>query len=216
MTESEDNFPLHTLATAETAGRDVAADVVAALAAGADPHLAKDLGETAFNVAAANAPVTGRLLTLHWLEQALSGTGSKGLNDISGSHGSTLAQYMAKWLLDDELDGWLEKGRAQGLAVDTPNTAGWTPLTAAAAMGRLATVAALLPYYSRDALCVQTVQPYTAVYNGHTVRYKSGLNALEIAQERMFQDEGASEELGTALWECADMIAAALATKKEA
>jgi len=216
MTALEDNFPLHTLAAAEAAGRDVADDVRAALAAGIDPHLTRDLGETAFNVAAANSPVTGRLLTLHWLQQALDGQGSKGLNDISGSHGSTLAQYMAKWLLDEEIGRWLEKGRAQGLIVDAPNTAGWTPLTAAAAMGRLATVAALLPYYSREALCVQTVQPYTAVYRGHTVRYKSGLNALEIAQERMFQDEGASEELGTALWECADMIAAALAAKKEA
>ena len=200
----------------ECKGKDVAADVSAALAAGADPHAPDDAGETSFNHAARdNAPVTGRLLTLHWLQQALQGAGEKGLNDLSGAHQSTLAQYMAKWLEDDEMAAWFEKGIAKGLVVDQPNGAGWTPLIAAAAMGRVAAVTALVPHYSRDRLCVQTTQEYVGVYNGCAVVYRTGLNAPEVAQERIFQDDGASEALGVALWECADILAAAIAGSKQ-
>lgn len=200
----------------ESKGKDVAADVAAALAAGADPHAPDGTGDTAFNHAARdNAPVTGRLLTLHWLQQALDGTGAKGLNDLSGSHQSPLAQYMAKWLSDDEIAAGFEKGVAKGLIVDKPNASGWTPMTAAAAMGRVAAVNALLPYYDRDALCVQTTMEYVGVYNGCAVVYRIGLNAPEVAQERIFQDDGASEALGVALWECADILAAAIAGGKK-
>lgn len=200
----------------ECKGKDVAADVTAALAAGANPHEADSAGETSFNHAARdNAPVTGRLLTLHWLQQALDGAGEKGLNDPSGAHQSTLAQYMAKWLKDDEIAGWFEKGIAKGLVVDKPNGAGWTPLTAAAAMGRVAAVSALVPHYTRETLCTQTTEEYVGVYNGCAVIYRVGLNAPEVAQERIFQDDGASEELGVALWECADILAAAIAGSKK-
>lgn len=215
-TITEKDYPLYRLAKAELGGADVTADMLSALAEGANPHHIDPEGETAFNRAArTNAPVTGRLLTLHWLQQALGGTGSHGLNDPSGAHHSTLAQYMAKWLTDDEIAGWLEKAVAKGLQVDQPNASGWTPLIAAAAMGRVGTVRALIPYYSRDALCVQTTEEYVGVYNGCGVTYRVGLNALEVAQERIFQDDGASEALGIALWECADMIAAALETSKK-
>lgn len=207
---------LFNLVADECKGMDVSAAVQAALEAGADPHAPDAAGETPFNHAARdNAPVTGRLLTLHWLQQALAGTGSKGLNDLSGSHQSTLAQYMAKWLLDDEMDMWLQRATAKGLIVDRPNGAGWTPLIAAAAMGRVAAVRALLPYYTRPALCSQTTTEYVGVYNGCAVTYRVGLNAAEVAQERIFQDEGASEELGAALWTCAEMIVAAIAAGKK-
>ncbi len=203
---------------AEGKGKGDADDVRAALAAGVDPHAPDAGGETAFNHAArVNAPVAGRLLTLHWLQQALDGKGAMGLNDLSGAHQSTLAQYMAKWLADDEIAAWLQKATAQGLIVDKPNASGWTPLIAAAAMGRIGTVSALLPYYGREALCHQTTEEYVGVYNGCAVVYRVGLNALEVAQERIFQDDGASEALGIALWECADIIAAAItASKKQA
>lgn len=211
--ESEKLFKL---VAEECRGRDVTADVLAALAAGADPHEADANGETPFNYAARdNAPLTGRLLTLHWLGEALDGKGAKGLNDLSGAHQSTLAQYMAKWLADDEIAGWLQQATAKGLVVDRPNASGWTPLIAAAAMGRKGTVSALLPYYSRAALCCQTTEEYVGVYNGCAVVYRVGLNALEVAQERIFQDDGASEVLGVALWECADLIAAAIAAGKK-
>ncbi|HCS23440.1 MAG TPA: hypothetical protein DIW20_06765, partial [Rhodospirillaceae bacterium] len=64
---------------------------------------------------------------------------------------------------------------------------------AAAAMGRLAAVEALLPLYSHAALCTQAHENYTADYGGEgrIVTYRGALNAAEIAQERIFQDEGA-------------------------
>jgi len=207
---------LFKLVSAECRGMDVRTAVEAVLVAGADPHAVDENGETPFNHAARdNAPQSGRLMTLHWLQQALAGTGRKGLNDPSGAHRSTLAQYMAKWILADEISAWLQQATAQGLIVDQPNASGWTPLIAAAAMGRTGTVGALLPYYSREALCVQTTAEYIGVYNGCAVVYRVGLNALEVAQERIFQDDGASEALGIALWECADMIAAAIAASKK-
>ena len=88
---------LHHAAATEAAGQDVEDTVHLLLGAGADPHQTCGAGDTPFNIAAANSPVTGRLLTHHWLDQALEGKGPKKLNDRSGSHGSTLAQYMAKW-----------------------------------------------------------------------------------------------------------------------
>jgi len=207
---------LFKLVAEECRGGDVAAAVLAALASGADPHASDAAGDTPFNHAArGNAPVTGRLLTLHWLREALDGKGAKGLNDLSGAHQSSLAQYMAKWLSDDEMAEWLQRATAQGLIVDRPNASGWTPLIAAAAMGRAGTVNALLPYYTRAALCCQTTEEYVGVYNGCAVVYRRGLNALEVAQERIFQDDGASEALGVALWECADLIAAAIAAGKK-
>jgi ankyrin repeat protein len=207
------NEELRVAARAEAGGRVNAAAVSELLAAGADPHAPDATGETAFNYAAANAPVAGRLMTLFWLENALAGRGI-GLNDVSGSHRSTLAQYIAKWLHDDEIGDALARGAAAGLRVDVPNGAGWTPLTAAAAMGRVAAVRALLPYYGRDALCHQVSAEYRAVYNGHEIVYAKGLNAAEIAETRMLQDEDADEETGSALWECADLIVAAIRASK--
>lgn len=217
MTTEIDRFALHNAVLEEVRGH---ADVAAArvqdlLAAGADPHAADSNGETPFNVAAANAPVCGRLMTLYWLEQAMAGKGGKGLNDRSGAHGSTLAQYMAKWLADDEIVAAFARAAAAGMQVDTPNKSGWTPLMAAAAMGRLPAVEALLPLYSHAALCTQARENYTADYGGEgrIVTYRGALNAAEIAQERIFQDEGADEALGEALWACIETIAAAIAAK---
>ncbi len=86
-------------------------------------------------------------------------------------------------------------------------------MTAAAAMGRLAVVRLLSRLYTREALCVQATEEYQAVYHEVPVIYKKGLNAVEVAQERMFQDEAASEELGQDLWLCMDVIADAFKTK---
>lgn len=202
--------PLHQAAYDEAKGIDVAARVRALLDEGADPHSTDAAGDTAFNAAAANSPVTGRLMTKHWLEQALAGKGAYGLNDHSGSHGSTLAQYMAKWLTDDELTGDFARAIANGLKVDVANKSGWTPLMAAAAMGRVRAVEALLPHYCHAALCAQAAEDYTAVYSGHAVTYPRGANAVEIAQARVFQDEGIDEKMGEDLWECMDLIAGAI------
>ncbi|MDY0008267.1 MAG: ankyrin repeat domain-containing protein [Bdellovibrionales bacterium] len=207
-------FALHDAVLDELRGTPDAARIEALLAAGADAHAPDSNGDTPFNVAAANGPVAGRVMTLHWLEQALSGKG-KGMNEPSGAHESTLAQYMAKWLHDDEMDVAFARGVAAGMLVDVPNKSGWTPLMAAAAMGRISAVGALIPHYSHTALCLQAREEYRADYGGdeRTVIYGADLNAAEIAQERLFQDEGLDEKQGEDIWTCAELIVAAIAEK---
>ena len=215
ISNNDDRFALHNAVLDELRGDANGARIQGLLAAGADPHAADSNGDTPFNVAAANAPVAGRVMTLHWLTQAMAGTGSKGLNDRSGAHGSTLAQYVAKWLYDDEVMDAFANAAKAGMKIDTPNKSGWTPLMAAAAMGRVAVVKALLPLYEHAAVCQQATEDYTADYGGEerTVTYPAALNAAEIAQERIFQDEGADEKLGTDLWACIELIAADIAAK---
>jgi ankyrin repeat protein len=215
MDKTNDAFALHNAVLDEIRGAIDIAHLQALLDAGADLHACDSNGETPFNVAATNAPVSGRLMTLHWLQQALAGMGQKGLNDRSGAHESTLAQYMAKWLNDEEITDAFARVAAAGMRVDIPNKSGWTPLMAAAAMGRLVAVKALLPHYSHAALCTQASEEYTADYggDGRIVTYRAALNAAELAQERLFQDEGADEALGEALWSCVEIIIAAIAEK---
>lgn len=210
-----DRFALHNAVLDELRGKPDAARIADLLAHGADPHATDSNGETPFNLAAANAPVAGRVMTLHWLRQALEGQGAKGLNDRSGAHQSTLAQYMAKWLADDELADCFARAAAAGMRVDVPNKSGWTPLMAAAAMGRVAAVEALLPHYSHAALCAQATEEYAADYGGEErlVVYPAALNAAELAQERIFQDAGADEDLGTDLWTCIEIISQMIAEK---
>lgn len=215
IANNEDRFALHNAVLDEIRGVPNGARIQGLLASGADPHATDSNGETPFNIAAANGPVSGRVMTMHWLAQALDGQGSKGLNDPSGAHGSTLAQYMAKWLYDDEVADAFAQAKKAGMKIDTPNKSGWTPLMAAAAMGRVAVVKALLPHYSHAALCQQATEDYTADYGGEerTVTYAAALNAAEIAQERIFQDAGADEKLGADLWACIELIAADIAVK---
>lgn len=179
---------LHHAARAEANGHDVAVFVEALLAAGADPHRPDGQGETPFNVAAPASPVAGRLMTAHWFRLALAGRGPKGLNDPSGSHGSTLAQYIAKWSQDDEIEAQIAQGAARGMIIDRANASGWTPLTAAAAMGRLAAVRAFAAHYSPEARAVRTTEEYVADYRGQKVVYPAGLTAAGVARARLEQD----------------------------
>jgi hypothetical protein len=197
---------LHHAAAAEAAGVEAADTAALLLQAGADPHQTDLKGDTAFNIAAANSPVTGRLMTVHWLEQALEGRGTKALNGRSGSHGSTLAQYMAKWSLDDEIESQLRLAVERGMKVDVPNASGWTPLSAAAAMGRVATVRAFIWHYTHAAVYAKTVESYSTAYNGHPVTYPAGITAAEIAHVRLAQDRGASPRLQDALSACIGVI----------
>jgi ankyrin repeat protein len=196
---------LHYCAEAEAKGRDVEDTVRLLLDAGADPHQADAKGDTPFNIAAANSPVTGRLLTNHWLSEALEGRGTKKLNDRSGSHGSTLAQYMAKWSADDEIEAQLKDAVPKGLKVDVPNASGWTPLSAAAAMGRAVAVKAFIWHYTHAAAYTKTTESYTASYNGHQVTYPQGITAPEIAFCRLEQDKGAVD-LQAGLCACIGII----------
>jgi hypothetical protein len=197
---------LHECAKAESRGEDVAGRVARLLKDGADPHQQDADGNTAFNIAAANSPVCGRLMTDHWLRLALAGQGPKGLNDPSGSHGSTLAQYIAKWSADDEIEEQIAAGLARGLKIDTPNKSGWTPLAAAAAMGRVKAVEVFAGRYSREALCLKTTEAYEASYDGHKVVYAAGLTAAGLAAARLEQDKGLSAEMKKALAECVRVL----------
>lgn len=197
---------LHYCAAAEAAGKDVEDTVRLLLQAGADPHQADAKGETPFNIAAPASPVAGRLMTNHWLEQALEGKGPKKLNDRSGSHGSTLAQYMAKWSADGEIEKQLKQAVPLGLKVDVLNASGWTPLSAAAAMGRAAAVRAFIWHYTHAAIYAKTTEAYTASYGGHKVTYAAGLTAPEIAHARLTQDQGASPRLQMDLSACIGII----------
>lgn len=184
---------LHYAAAAESAGHDVEDIVNMLLQAGADPHQTNSAGDTPFNVAAANAPVTGRLLTNHWLEQALMKRG-KGLNERSGSHGSTLAQYMAKWSRDDEIEEQLRQAVEAGMKPDVANASGWTSVTAAAAMGRVKAVEAFLWHYDFAATCIRTTEEYVATYNGQRVVYTAGLDAAGVAFTRLTSDQSFSPQ----------------------
>lgn len=192
---------LHAAAAAEAKGADVEEDVRALLAAGADPHRADDLGETPFNIAAPASPVTGRLMTLHWL----AGAGLKDINDRSGSHGSTLGQYIAKWSHDDEVEAHFA---TPGLRIDIVNNSGWTPLSAAAAMGRVKVVEILARLYSPAARAARATESYTANYTGAAVVYGLGLDALGIVRARLAQDKGASEEMKRNLQRCIEILEA--------
>lgn len=185
---------LHHAAAAESAGKDVEDIVLLLMQAGADPHQGDVRGETPFNIAAANAPVAGRLMTLHWLDLALQGKGTKGLNDISGSHGSTLAQYMAKWLRDDEIEQCLREAVEAGMKPDVPNAAGWTPLTAAAAMGRAKAVEAFIWHYGYDGVVAKTTEPYEANYKGMKVLFPANSTAADVAWARLGQDKNLSPD----------------------
>lgn len=197
---------LHYCAAAEPAGKDIGDTVAMVLQAGADPHQPDMKGDTPFNIAAPASPIAGRLMTNHWLSEALEGRGSKKLNDRSGSHGSTLAQYMAKWSADDEIESQLKDAVAKGLKVDVLNASGWTPLSAAAAMGRAAAVRAFIWHYTHASVYAKTTEDYTASYHGHKVTYGTGLTAPEIAFARLEQDKGAASALQAGLSACIGII----------
>ena len=190
---------LHYAAAAEAEGLDVGAVVETLLKAGADPHQPDQNGDTAFNIAAPSSPVTGRLMTNFWL----SGKGTRGLNESSGSHASTLAQYIAKWSHDDEIE---EQLKTKGLKIDDFNASHWTPLSAAAAMGRVKAVEVFSKLYSPAARKAQTTEPYTTSYNGVRVMYSEGLDAAGIAKARLDQDKGLPAGMKKDLRRCIEIL----------
>lgn len=196
-------------ARAEARGEDVSGAVRDLLSAGHDPHACDEAGNTAFNISADNSPVTGRLMTLHWLQSALAGKG-RGLNDVSGSHGSTLAQYMAKWLTDEEVEGVVSSAVQAGMKADIPNASGWTPLIAAMAMGQVGAVRIFSRFYTLSALQIRTIENYRARYirDGvvSEVVYVAGLDAQGVAEQRLLQDKNMGTELRERLERCLEII----------
>ncbi|MBU6474792.1 MAG: ankyrin repeat domain-containing protein, partial [Alphaproteobacteria bacterium] len=110
----------------------------------------------------------------------------------------------AKWSLDDEIEAHL---KTAGLKIDAQNASGWTPLHAAAAMGRVKAVEALARLYDAKARAALTAEEYRASYNGHIVVYAAGLDAAGIARARLTQDRGASPALRQSLLRCAELSA---------
>lgn len=197
---------LHHAARDEAEGRDITGVVERLLNMGANPHQTDLKGDTPFNIAAPASPHTGRLMTNHWFAQAIAGKGPKGLNDPSGSHASTLAQYIAKWSADDEIEDQIKQGVAHGMVIDRANASGWTPLTAAAAMGRDRAVAAFARHYSPAAVGLKTTEAYIADYRGQSVVYPAGITATEVASARLAQDKALSNDLRTGLSRCIEIL----------
>jgi hypothetical protein len=201
---------LHKVAQAEAEGIDISNLPDLLLAAGADPHQADMNGDTSFNIAAPNSPVCGRIMTHHWLAQALESRGQKALNDLSGSHGSSLSQYIAKWFLDDEIEFYIDQAVRAGMRADIANRSGWTPLIAAAATGRIKAVEVLVKHYGLPALTALTTESYTARYKGFEVTFPEGASAFDVAWERLEQDDGLSAEMQRDLQKCMLVLARVL------
>jgi ankyrin repeat protein len=157
----------------------------------AKPKPGYEIGDTPFNIAAPSSPIIGRLMTNHWLAQALEEKGDKGINDRSGSHGSTLAQYIAKWSNAEEISGQLDKAIKKGMDIAVQNGSGWTPLHAASAMiGRLGAVKAFAACYTTEQKALKTRgEPYETKYpeSPELIKYGEGLTAIDIAQTRRDQ-----------------------------
>ena len=183
-------LPLHEIARLEAQQKilphEIEKRVLELLASGIDVHQLDENGDTAFNIAAPASPIIGRLLTNFWL----SGKSSKGINELSGSHNSSLAQYIAKWSNDEEIELQLDDGIKNGLNIAIQNGSGWTPLHAACAMVfRLHAVRAFASRYNDLELNLKTSESYKTKYfeSPEIIFYDKGLTALAVAKTRLSQ-----------------------------
>jgi len=183
---------LHNLAKLEAQKKISASQItqqtIKLLADGADVHHLDENGETPFNIAAPASPIIGRLMTNHWLALALFGLGTKKLNDKSGSHNSTLAQYIAKWSNAAEIGKQLDTAIAKGMNIAVQNSSGWTPLHAACAMvERFHAVRAFFDRYDEKEKNFLTTELYETRYSQspELIRYDENLKAIDIAKARL-------------------------------
>jgi ankyrin repeat protein len=183
-------LPLHEIARLEAkqkiAPREIEKLVLELFTTGIDIHQTDKNGDTAFNIAAPASPIIGRLMTNFWL----SGKSSKGLNEKSGSHNSSLAQYIAKWSNAQEIDLQLDDGIKKGMNIAVQNASGWTPLHAACAMvSRLHAVRAFASRYDDLQLNLKTSESYKTQYfeSPEIIFYDENLTALEVAKARLNQ-----------------------------
>lgn len=185
--------PLHEIAKLEAQKKitphEIATQTAALLNSGIDVHQLDENGETAFNIAAPASPVIGRLLTNRWLDLSLKNLGSKKINEVSGSHNSTLAQYIAKWSNADEIEQQLDAAIKAGMNIAVQNSSGWTPLHASCAMiSRLHAVKAFSNRYSVLQRNLKTLESYSTKYfeSPETIIYAENLTASDIAKARLF------------------------------
>ena len=212
---------LHFLADVATRGsvdrENNSVDVVAlarkAIERGADIHRGDSdgvKGDTPFNILAPSglpdALEMGSLLTDCWFEQSVGKRGTKGVDDPSGSHQSTLTQYIAKWSRGAKVEEQLGKIKAMGVNIAKQNGSGWTGLHAAIVMGNVDAVAALSKLYDAEQLKLKTVEDYSAPYG---VTFPAGEDALAAARIRISRksdDRGTSVSLISNIEKCIAIV----------
>ena len=168
------------------------------LAENADIHALDENSETPFNIAAPASPIIGRLMTNFWI----SGKSSKALNEKSGSHNSTLAQYIAKWSNAEEIAAQLDYLLSKNINIAAQNSSGWTPLHAACAMVlRAHAVSAFASRYTPRQLNLRTSESYQTRYaeSPEIIFYDKNLTAAEITKSRLTQAKTLPEKLKTEL-----------------
>ncbi|MFH1158583.1 MAG: amidohydrolase family protein [Pseudomonadota bacterium] len=147
-------------------------------------------GDTPFNILAPSTLPTGlemgSVLTDHWLKQATNVPmlGTKGVSEPTGSHKSTLTQYIGKWSKGPKVEEQLRKVKDMGVDISKLNASGWNGLHAAIAMGNVDAVAALSKLYTKDQLKLKTVEEYVAPYG---VAFPAAADAVATAQARIDQ-----------------------------
>lgn len=164
----------------------------------ADIHAIDKNGETPFNIAAPASPIIGRLMTNFWLSEK----SSKALDETSGSHNSTLAQYIAKWSNAKEIDAQLDFLLSKNINITTQNGSGWTPLHAACAMlSRTHAVSAFSARYTNAQLNLKTSESYQTRYNEspEIIFYDKNLTAAQITESRLAQAKTLPKQLKTEL-----------------
>lgn len=164
----------------------------------ADIHAIDKNGETPFNIAAPASPIIGRLMTNFWISQK----SSKALDETSGSHNSTLAQYIAKWSNAKEIDAQLDFLLLKNINIAVQNASGWTPLHAACAMtSRTHAVSAFSARYASAQLNLKTSESYQTHYNEspEIIFYDKNLTAAQTTESRLAQAKTLPKKLKTEL-----------------
>jgi len=164
------------------------------LAENADIHALDKNGDTPFNIAAPASPIIGRLMTNFWLSEK----SSKGLDEKSGSHNSTLSQYIAKWSNAEEIENQLDYLLKKNINIATQNASGWTPLHAACAMTfRTHAVRAFSLRYNAKELNLRTLESYQTRYaqSPEIIFYDINLTAADITKSRLAQAKTLPQKL---------------------
>ncbi len=175
---------------------------------GVDPHEKSRAGETDYDMAAANSPKVGKMITMHWFSEAKAGRG-KGINETSGKDKSRLGSYVARWCNLDEYrmiaSAKIIKpgGEFDKIDMEFVNANGWSPLhSAAASPGQTEVAKAIADDYlinDHELLLARTTKAHTEVFKERrmmpgahkktlvdvAIEYKDNANAAGIAMIRL-------------------------------
>ncbi len=174
------------------------------LDSGFSPHKINNSNKTPFNEAATNSPKSGRLMTLHWFNEAMDNK-KPDLNEGSGYYRTPIAQYMAKWCSLPEIQHMMSRAKTLGKEVDffVHGDTNWTPLHGASVMiGREKVVEFLADMYLKNNpkfLLIETSKnPFETDYihdeKPYHVSYETGCTADKLPKIRVGQDTGLNHE----------------------